>query len=157
MDVRRAALEDWRECREIRLRALADTPDAFSSTLERELAFPDRVWRKRLVTGHQLLASEGGAIVGTATGIPDEHERGGCEVVAMWVAPETRGRGVGKALIEGLVTWARDASAPSIALWIADGNDAARLLYESCGFTATGERDTIRAGLGQQRMRLPLD
>jgi GNAT superfamily N-acetyltransferase len=157
VDVRRATLEDWRECRDLRLRALADAPDAFASTLERELAFTDRVWRERLVTGHQLLASEGGSIVGTATGIPDTHERGGREVVGMWVAPESRGRGVGKALIEGLVTWARNASAPSIALWIADGNDAARLLYESCGFTATGERDIIRAGLGQQRMRLPLD
>lgn len=156
MDIRLATPDQWEVCRSLRLRALADSPEAFSSTLERELAFGDGVWRKRMRTGHQLLAWDGDVPVGTVTGIPDRHEPGGREVVAMWVAPEARCRGVGTALILGLVDWARDAAAPALALWVADGNDAARLLYERCGFTATGERDVIRDGLGEQRMRRAL-
>ena len=149
-------MADWRECRALRLRALEDAPDAFASTLERELAFPDRVWRRRLLTGYQALAFEGDALLGTATGIPDRQERRGREVVAMWVAPEARGRGVGRALIGSLIEWARAASAPALSLWVADGNEAARRLYESCGFTETGERGSMRADLSEQRMRLQL-
>ena len=118
-------MADWRECRALRLRALEDAPDAFASTLERELAFPDRVWRRRLLTGYQALAFEGDALLGTATGIPDGQERRGREVVAMWVAPEARGRGVGRALIGSLIEWARAASAPALSLWVADGNEPA--------------------------------
>lgn len=156
MDVRRATRDDWRECRALRLRALADSPGAFASTLERESAFPDRVWRRRLITGFQLLAFEGESIVGTATGIPDRRERRAREVVAMWVDPDARGRGVGSALIEGLAAWARAASASALTLWVADQNHTARLLYERHGFSLTGERATIRAGVGEERMRLPL-
>ena len=38
MDVRRATAEDWEELRDLRLRALEDSPDAFLSTLAEALA-----------------------------------------------------------------------------------------------------------------------
>ncbi|MDP3207950.1 MAG: hypothetical protein Q8M65_02270, partial [Rhodoglobus sp.] len=54
-------------------------------------------------------------------------------------------------------TWAQDAAAHAIALWVSDGNDAARRLYERAGFVATGERDVIRDAHMEERMRRPLD
>ena len=47
MEVRQMQSADWKELREVRLRALADAPGAFASTLEREAAYPDDVWRQR--------------------------------------------------------------------------------------------------------------
>jgi hypothetical protein len=47
MEARQAQAADWQALRQLRLRALADAPDAFASTLEAELAFPDEVWRQR--------------------------------------------------------------------------------------------------------------
>jgi ribosomal protein S18 acetylase RimI-like enzyme len=91
--------------------------------------------------------------MGTATGKPDPHEEGGREIVAMWVDPAHRGRGVGAELIDELVRWARSEGSPSIALWVAENNDPARRLYERCGFVATGERDVMRPGVDQVRMR----
>ena len=45
MEVRQTGSDDWATLRRLRLRALADAPGAFASTLEAELAFPDDVWR----------------------------------------------------------------------------------------------------------------
>lgn len=46
MEVRQAQAADWEALRQLRLRALADAPDAFASTLEVEMAFPDEVGRQ---------------------------------------------------------------------------------------------------------------
>ena len=155
--IRRGVPEDWAASKALRLRALADSPAAFSSTLEHELAYDDDVWATRLERAATFFAVDSGDdFVGTVTGIADRHEPVGREVVAMWVAPEWRGRGVGGALLDAVVEWARAEGAASIALWVADGNDPARRLYERCGFVDTGQRDVIREGLGEARLRLGL-
>lgn len=155
--IRRGVPEDWAASKALRLRALADSPAAFSSTLDRELEFDDDVWRTRLERAATFFAVDpADDFVGTVTGIADPHEPGGRDVVAMWVAPEWRGRGVGGALLDAVVEWARAEGAASIALWVADGNDAARRLYERGGFVDTGQRDVIREGLGEARLRLGL-
>ena len=155
--VRRGVPKDWRASKQLRLRALADSPSAFSSTLERELTYDDDVWRTRLESAATFFAvDDDGAFVGSVTGIDDRHEAGGREVVAMWVAPEWRARGVGGALMDSVLEWARTEGAASIALWVADGNDRARRLYERCGFVGTGQRDVIREGLGETRFRRAL-
>jgi RimJ/RimL family protein N-acetyltransferase len=153
MDIRPATPDQWHTSRDLRLRALADAPDAFCSTLEREQAFDESTWRSRLDRAHTLFAWEGTDAVGAATGKPDPHEEGGREIVGMWVDPAHRGRGVAAALIGELVAWARAEGSPSIALWVAEDNNPARRLYERCGFVATGERDVMRPGVDQVRMR----
>jgi predicted GNAT family acetyltransferase len=153
MELRPASPQQWRISREIRLRALADAPDAFCSTLEQEQGFDEPAWRSRLARAHTVLAWEGTDAVGVATGKADPHEQGGREIVGMWVDPAHRGSGIATALIAHLAQWARDDGSPSIALWVADDNAGARRLYEKCGFMATGERDVMRPGVDQVRMR----
>ena len=51
MEARQAQGADWEALRQLRLRALADAPDAFASTLEAEVAFPAEVWRQRAEGG----------------------------------------------------------------------------------------------------------
>jgi GNAT superfamily N-acetyltransferase len=156
--IRRGVPEDWAASKAIRLRALADAPDAFASTLERELEFDDTVFRTRLEDAATFFAVDAqGMFLGSVTGIDDRHELGGREVVAMWVAPEVRRRGVGAALIRAVIDWARRGGAPSIALWVANGNDPARRLYERLGFVDTGQRDVMRGEFEQTRLRMPLD
>ena len=69
VEVRRVHAAEWKELREVRLRALADAPDAFASTLEREAAFPEEVWRQRAHGGPasaSFIVREDGVGVGTA-------------------------------------------------------------------------------------------
>ncbi|WP_168626757.1 GNAT family N-acetyltransferase [Cryobacterium sp. BB307] len=102
MDIRPTTAADRRAYRDIRLRALADAPNAFRSTLEREVAFDDSIWHDRASSGNTVLACDGDKALGTATLIDDRHEAGGKEVVAMWVDPDHRRAGVASALLEQL-------------------------------------------------------
>lgn len=155
-EIRIASADEWREYRDIRLRALATAPDAYGATFAEESTHDESWWRARVAGAHNLVAWHDGVPVGTPVGIPDPHETGSREIVAVWVEPEFRGRGLAQQLVLTLVQWATDAAAEAIALWVSDGNDAARRVYERCGFTATGERDIVRGGLWEQRMRRAL-
>jgi putative acetyltransferase len=58
--------------------------------------------------------------------------------LGMVVDERWRGRGVGSALLERAIQWARDAGAHKIALQMWPHNDRARALYEKFGFVEEG-------------------
>jgi ribosomal protein S18 acetylase RimI-like enzyme len=156
MEIRGATPDQWRVSRDIRLRALADAPDAFCSTLADERDFDEKIWKSRLERCYTVIAWSGTDAVGTATGKPDPHEEGGREIVGMWTDPAHRGVGIATALIGELIRGAAAEGFASIALWVAEDNAPARGLYEKCGFVATGQRDVMRPGVDQLRMRQAL-
>jgi len=53
----------------------------------------------------------------------------------LYVAPERRGEGMGRALMEAAMDTAREAGAKHMDLGTSVDDTAARGLYESCGFT----------------------
>ena len=53
----------------------------------------------------------------------------------LYVVPERRGRGLGRALLEAAMELARDRGAAHIDLGTSEDDVAARALYESAGFT----------------------
>jgi putative hydrolase of HD superfamily len=140
--------------RELRLRALADAPEAFASTYEVEKAFPPDVWTSRLTSDESvnLLAVEDGVALGMTSALIEDG--GVAHIVGMWVAPEARGRGVGRFLIETVADWARDQGLREMALWVAEPNAPARALYERCGFRPTGERQPLPSDTSIMERRL---
>lgn len=106
--------------------------------------------------GFTVLAWNGSVPVATVTGTTAPHHAGGREMVGMWIDPLTRGTGLAPALISSVVEWARSEGAHELALWVAEDNERARHLYEKCGFAATGERNVMRPGTDQIRMRMSL-
>ncbi len=68
--VRSLAADDWQQARAARLAALADAPYAFSSTLAKEQAYGEELWRRRAGSGRTFGAFDGARIIGLATGIP---------------------------------------------------------------------------------------
>src|SRR5688572_28352068 len=91
--------DDWAEWRTIRLASLLDSPSAFGSTYEREAAFTEQDWRDRL-TGPAVMVREDGVPVVIGGGFhPDP---GTLHIVAMYVAPAHRGRGLSTMVLDAL-------------------------------------------------------
>jgi GNAT superfamily N-acetyltransferase len=132
--LRRLGPDDWRAWRDLRLAALADAPEAFGSSLEKESAYTEAEWRDWLEPGRGLKAIAGPAGIIGAWVPPD---RGGAvELYSMWVSPSWRGRGIGDRLVAEALGWAGERR---VDLWVVGGNAAAERLYRRHGFVATGE------------------
>jgi GNAT superfamily N-acetyltransferase len=58
-----------------------------------------------------------------------------CYLAELYVVPERRRRGVGRALMEAVLTQARERGADRIEIGVDEPDHAARQLYESFGFT----------------------
>jgi ribosomal protein S18 acetylase RimI-like enzyme len=159
--VRRLAPGEWRLYRDLRLRALADAPEAFGSTLERESGFEEGEWGERLARAERslqdlpLVCELNGAPVGLAwlrLGTPPV-----ADLYQMWVAPEARRRGAGRALLDAGIGWARARGARHITLRVTRGNASAQQFYASLGFAMTGELEPLRLGSQVMSERMVLD
>ncbi len=162
MRIRELERREWALYRELRLRALAESPNAFGRRLVDELARPDADWIRlaESVTtpGGQvmLVAEEKGRPVGLAFGIFDKERAKTGHVVGMWVNPGARGRGAGRALLDAAIAWARSRGLDRLELWVTKGNGPAVRLYERAGFTDTGRRDVLQSKPALETIQMAL-
>jgi ribosomal protein S18 acetylase RimI-like enzyme len=145
VSVRSITEQDWELSRALRLRALAEDPDAFASSLEKERGFADAQWQawsrsnaeRRATAG--FYASLDGVEVGLIVGVRKPHA---VQLNALWVAPEARGRGAASALIEAVAGWAAESGVRELELEVTETSRAARHLYEKLGFAVAGAART---------------
>jgi GNAT superfamily N-acetyltransferase len=158
--VRTATMEEWQVLRDIRLDALRDAPNAFGSAYAEQAASVEADWRRRLSRGGTFFAYvpevDGNEPAGLVGG--SQEKPGTVELVSLWVRPHARGLGVGEALVAAVINWAKARNATSVHLWFTEMNVHARMLYERCGFTPTGERQPLpsNASLREVGMTRPL-
>jgi ribosomal protein S18 acetylase RimI-like enzyme len=156
---------EWTQYRDLRLRALADSPDAFGSTLAQERLRSDAEWERRLLAGIDsprdlpLMAYAGNEAVGLAWCRISETEPATAHLYQVWTAPEHRGQGAGRRLVETSIDWARTNGVTSVLLSVTCGDTAAARLYRRLGFMPVGEPRPLRpdSGLMEQEMLLRLD
>ncbi|MEX2457642.1 MAG: GNAT family N-acetyltransferase [Actinomycetota bacterium] len=164
MEIRGIRADEWAALRDLRLRALEDSPDAFSSLLDDERAQPDERWRdlaRRGAAGESdsiVVASDPAGLFGMAGAFVPQP--GGAAVVwGMWVDPRRRGSGAGGAMLDALVAWAREVpGVRGLHLSVTEGNAPAEALYLGFGFETTGRREPLREGseLSAAEMELSL-
>jgi ribosomal protein S18 acetylase RimI-like enzyme len=137
---------DAREAYELRLRALRKSPEAFGSTYDETVERGVDSYRQRLSQPHTETFTLGaysssGTLVGMVaffrdTGEKDRHKG---YIVSMYVDPESRGQGVGRALVGEAIVRARQVpDVVQLQLAVVTSNVAARHLYLSLGFVVYG-------------------
>lgn len=142
----------------LRLRALREEPESFGSSYEEAKERPVEQMAERLRVAAQigdftLGAFDDDQLVGVVTlfretGRKNQHI---AIVVAMYVAPETRGQGVGRALVSALIARARALDGvEQLLLAVVASNAAARALYRSLNFEVYGlQRKALKLGDGR--------
>jgi SAM-dependent methyltransferase/GNAT superfamily N-acetyltransferase len=164
MLIRRARADDWEALRDVRLAALADSPDAFAVTLDEEHDGDEAHWLS-WITGEgwdgavaTFVADDDGALVGMATGFRPDGEPGIVHLFAMWVNPERRKEGIGRRLVAAVARWAAEhPDVDQVLLRVTVANHAAVRFYADCGFVGTSDPpEPLRDGsnLTTQTMRL---
>ena len=142
MEVRRLMPEDAATYRALRLRALKEHPDAFTSSFEDEDKRSVEDAAKRLANAHAKFwgAWDGDRLVGMV-GLEREPRAKGhhkAHVAGMYVASESAGAGAGRRVLEALVQGAKSEGITLLVLTVTEGNDRAKRLYESFGFRSFG-------------------
>ena len=141
--VRRALIGDEPVLRALRLQALSDSPRAFGSTIERELARTIEDWRRWMSPGVTFLLESSGEARGLVAGSRDPLDVSVVQLMAMWVHPGLRGTGAASALVSAVKHWASEVSATHVVLNVVENNVRAIRCYERSGFRVTGRRGVV--------------
>lgn len=148
VELHRAEPDDWSEWRSARLDALTGSPRAFTTVISdwEGQGDTERRWRDRLTSvPFNRLARRGAETVGMVSAVTDAGD-GSVELLSLWVAPGSRGAGVGDALVDAVIGWARGQSARSMVLRVIEGNDPAERLYRRHGLVPSGRTVAGPAG-----------
>ena len=147
--------DDWQTLRDLRLAALQESPHAFRAKLSDERRYSREQWTSFLGAVAWFVARRVNAPIGMAGLLQQDP---GPELIGMWVAPHERGQGVGAMLTRAVVDLATSQGATSVGLWVTDGNDTARAMYQRLGFEFTGEWAPLPhdAPTGEHQMRIVL-
>lgn len=161
MHVRRLTPADALLYRALRLRALREHPDAFTSSYDEDTQQPVEAAAARL-RAHAFWGAYQAAELYGFVGLECEtraKNRHKATVVGMYVAPEVNGQGVGRALLAALLAHARAEGLQSLVLTVTEGNAHAQRLYQGAGFASFGiEPDAIRiAGRSCAKNHMHLD
>jgi GNAT superfamily N-acetyltransferase len=140
--IRPITAEDAETYREIRLRAHAQEPKRFASSLEAELQLNAEDWAARTAalngdTSIGFLAFDGENACGIVEGAIETEWRGVLQ--HLWVDPAYRAQRVSRRLIEAVSEWAGDAkSLHSLRLAIEPGTEV--IIKMNCSRRVRGRR-----------------
>lgn len=144
MLIRILQADDAQVYQNLRLEALATSPDFFGSTFEREASFSIETVRERLAPQQDkftLGAFTEQSLVGIVTFVRESgakiFHKG--NIFGMFVTAAMRGQGVGRALLVDLISRAQALDGlEQINLTVVTSNDSAKRLYQSVGFECYG-------------------
>ena len=156
--VRRIGPHEGARLKALRLRALAEAPEAFGESVAEAEARDEAEYAARARAASdgdrrawflaELTRGPGMAADATAVGLAMGRRRppDDCMIFSVWVAGSARGRGVGRALMAAVADWARSWGAGRLVLWVYRSNGDAIAFYRRLGFTAEDEGPDAELG-----------
>ncbi|HEY1389001.1 MAG TPA: GNAT family N-acetyltransferase [Ktedonobacterales bacterium] len=153
MEIRILTADDAEEYRALRLRALQEEPEVFGSSWEEENARPLEQTVARLQADGMTAFGgfdDTGKLAGMVRlfrhdGVKVQHK---ADIISMYVAPEVRGRGLGRMLLDAAIAQARATPGiEQLLLAVNTSNTPARNLYLAMGFEPFGrEPSALKIG-----------
>lgn len=136
--------------RDISLRSIRESPDAFVATLDQVQDEPPEYWEQLLhfIVDSPLdklfLAFLDQQCIGFTAARIDSNDPTLSRLRWMWVDGNFRGKGTGYRLLDKVIEWADSRGSLKMELWVSESQNAAIQLYSSKGFADTGERGLLR-------------
>ncbi|GAB48544.1 GNAT family N-acetyltransferase [Mobilicoccus pelagius] len=141
ISIRVLSEDEWEQYREMRLRALRESPDAFVADVSTEEEYDEALWRDRMRRSVRLLITKGEEPVGIASLRMDETLfDDAAELFSLWVKPELRGEGLAAQLVVAASEEAEKKSARQLVYWVGTDNVPAVSFASSYGFRPTEHR-----------------
>lgn len=145
---------EWQLYKALRLEALKAEPQAYCSTYEEESQAPDSFWQARLEeaktgdTGWLLFAKKANKLIGTM-GAYRKKDDDFVNIVGVYVTSNERGKGVGKKLMEALLTEIKkNSNIKKACLCVSIEQKPAINLYQNLGFKIVGRENKL---MGDQK------
>ena len=145
--------DQWMRVRGIRLRSLAESPEAFGGTYEKESAEDESTWREKFIKNDFLIASVDGVDAAIMyIEVLDGDFGATCWIGGCWSDPDYRGKGLFKAMMNFVDSQNRGWQVQGLGVFT--HNYSAISSYEKLGFVKMGEdtASTRQPGKFYQRM-----
>lgn len=123
-------------------------PDDLLAAQEGRRADRTRIWTEAIQNAAKdrrriLVAEDAGKILGFASAGPAREEPGHVgEVYAIYLDPDSWGRGIGRELFREADDWLVKEGYREAMLWVLASNSRARRFYEAAGWSADGGTKT---------------
>ncbi|WP_226659191.1 GNAT family N-acetyltransferase [Pseudalkalibacillus hwajinpoensis] len=139
MEVRQLTANDAEAYWALRLEALKKNPEAFASSYEEAILKDDPIQStaRNMESGATFGAFDNEMLIGVITfvrgsGIKVRHK---ADLFAVYVTPEYRGKGTGRALLSRVIDYAKNQDALiKLSVSVVSTNERAKHLYKSFGF-----------------------
>jgi len=140
MEIRPMKTSDWPAVKAVYEQGIATKLATF------ETSAPEWAdWDGAYLGGHRLVAAQGGQVVGWAALLPTSRRACYAGVVenSVYVAENSRGQGIGRALLERLLESADQAGFWTVQASVFADNAASIEFHKRCGFRVVGTRVRI--------------
>lgn len=137
MNIRLLEIDDWKLFRTLRLEAILNYPEAFSSSFEEEAYLSDEVYKSNFSTvfgafnNHDLIGCVGFFIYS-----PLKMRHKGT-LFSMYIKEDFRNQGIGNALLKTIIAHAKN-TVHQLHLTVVTTNHTALKLYQKNGFKIYG-------------------
>lgn len=142
MQITKLSPNRWQDYKNLRLEAVEDSPQSFFNTVEEINAQSDESWQEK-ITNVFFAVDDADKLVGMAGYYCDTREKLAhiAKVVSVYVSPDYRSKGAGRALLMAVIEDAKaKPQVKKLQLEVITTQVAAFKLYESLGFKKIGEQ-----------------
>lgn len=138
MYIEKISTRHLEEYKKLRLDALREHPEAFSSSYEEEVLMPDKKFEERLTNPDNITlgAFKDQTLVGMVTLITSKRQKTKHNgyIVSMIVSPNHRKQGIGQELLYSIFSEAKDYGIENLFISVTSINIAAIHMYHKIGF-----------------------